>query len=113
MLVIPFSLCNAPTMFQNYINYVLHNALNNYCTIYLNNILVFLKTRTEYIRYINKIIQRLGNARLQININKSKFYAIKMKYLSLIILTNGMTMDPKKVQALQEQKDPTLVKELQ
>ena len=51
-------------------------------------------------KYINKIIQRLGNAGLQININKSKFYTTKIKYLSLIILTNGITIDPKKVQAL-------------
>jgi len=56
MLVIPFGLYNAPTMFQNYINHVLYNALNNYCTVYLNNILIFLKTRAEYIKYVNKII---------------------------------------------------------
>jgi len=65
--------------------------------MYLNNVLVFLKTRVKYIKYINKIIQRFGNARLQININKFKFYATKTKYLSLIILTNGITIDPKKV----------------
>ena len=100
MLVILFSLYNAPTIFQNYINYVLHNALNDYYTVYLNNVLVFLKTHAKYIKYINEIIQRLSNAGLQININKFKFYTIKTKYLSLIILTNSMTMDPKKVQAL-------------
>jgi hypothetical protein len=64
--------------------------------------LFFLKTHTEHIKYINEIIQRLSNARLQININKSKFYTTKTKYLGLIILTNSITIDPKKVQALQE-----------
>jgi len=64
MLVTPFSLYNAPAMFQNYINHVLHNALNNYCTAYLNNVLIFLKTRAKYIKYVNKIIQRLSNAGL-------------------------------------------------
>ena len=64
ILVILFSLYNAPTTFQNYINYILYNVLNNYYIAYLNNIFVFLKTRTEYIKYINKIIQRLGNAKL-------------------------------------------------
>ena len=113
MLVTLFSLYNTPATFQNYINYILHNALNNYYTTYLNNILIFSKTRTKYTKYINEVIQRLGNAGLQININKSKFYTTKTKYLSLIILTNGITIDPKKVQALQEQKDPTLIKELQ
>ena len=113
MLVIPFSLYNVPIIFQNYINYILYNALNNYCTVYFNDVFIFLKTRTEYIKYVNKIIQKLGNARLQIDINKSKFYTTKIKYLSLIILINGMTIDFKKVQALQEWKDLTLIKKLQ
>jgi len=56
MLVTPFSLYNAPTTFQNYINYVLHNALNDYYTAYLNNVLIFLKTRAKYIKHVNKII---------------------------------------------------------
>ena len=112
-LVTLFGLYNVSTIFQNYINYILYNALNNYYTAYLNNVFIFLKTCTKYMKYINKIIQRLSNARLQININKSKFYATKIKYFSLIILTNSITMDPKKVQALQEQKDPMSVKELQ
>ena len=64
-------------------------------------------------KYINEIIQRLGNAKLQIDINKFKFYTIKIKYLGLIILTNSMTIDFEKVQALQEWKDLMLVKELQ
>jgi len=102
ILVILFSLYNAPAMFQNYINYILYNALNNYCTAYLNNVLIFLKIRAEHIKHVNEIIQRLSNAGLQININKSKFYTTKIKYLGLIISINGMTIDPKKVQALQE-----------
>ena len=38
----------------------------------------------------------------KININKFKLYTTKIKYLSLIILTNNITIDFKKVQALQE-----------
>src|SRR5438045_5621677 len=113
MLVTPFGLCNTPTTFQNYINHILHNALDDYCTAYLDDILIFSKTRTEHTKHVDKIIQRLGNASLQIDINKLEFYTTKTKYLGLIILTNGMTMDPEKVQALQEWKDPTSVKELQ
>ena len=96
-LVILFSLYNVPAIFQNYINYVLHNAFNDYYTVYFNNIFIFLKTYTKYIKYINKIIQRLSNTKLQININKFKFYTTKTKYFGLIILINSITMDPKKV----------------
>ena len=56
MLIILFSLYNILTIFQNYINYILYNALNDYYTIYFNNVLIFLKTLAKYIKYINKII---------------------------------------------------------
>ncbi len=56
MLVIPFSLYNAPAIFQNYINYVLYNALDDYCIAYFDDVFVFSKTCAEYIKYINKII---------------------------------------------------------
>jgi len=56
MLVILFGLYNAPATFQNYINYVLHNALNNYCTAYLNNVLVFSKIRAKHTKYVNEVI---------------------------------------------------------
>jgi len=44
MLVTLFSLYNTLAIFQNYINYILYNALDNYYTVYLNNILIFSKT---------------------------------------------------------------------
>jgi len=43
-------------MFQNYINYILHNALNNYYTAYLNDVLIFSKTRAKHTKYVNEVI---------------------------------------------------------
>jgi hypothetical protein len=113
MLVTPFGLCNAPATFQNYINHVLHNALDDYCTAYLDDVLVFSTTREEHTKHVKEVIKRLGDAGLQIDINKSEFYTKKTKYLGLIISTNGMSMDPEKVQAIQEWQDPNSIKELQ
>jgi hypothetical protein len=56
MLIILFSLYNIPAIFQNYINYILYNAFNDYYTVYLNNVLIFLKIYTEHMKYINEII---------------------------------------------------------
>jgi len=97
MLVTLFSLYNAPAIFQNYINHILYNALDNYCTAYLNNILIFSKTRAKHTRHVKEVICRLKAASLQINIGKLEFYTIKTKYLGLIILIEGISMDPKKV----------------
>jgi hypothetical protein len=107
-----FSLCNTSATFQNYINHVLHNILDDYCTVYLDNVLVFSRTRAEHTRHVDEVICCLRAAGLQIDIGKSEFYTKKTKYLGLIISTDSMSMDPEKVQALQAWKDLTSVKEL-
>jgi len=56
MLVTLFSLYNALAIFQNYINHILYNALDDYCTAYLNNILIFSKTRAEHTRHVKEVI---------------------------------------------------------
>jgi hypothetical protein len=99
-LVTPFGLCNAPATFQNYINHLLHDALDVYCTAYLDDVLVYSRTRREHTAHVNEVIRRLAEAGLQIDINKSEFYTQKTKYLGLIISIDGLSMDPEKVRAI-------------
>ena len=52
-LVMSFGLCNAPAIFQAYINSVLHSFLNRFMSIYLNNVFIYSKSQEKHIRYIN------------------------------------------------------------
>jgi hypothetical protein len=47
-LVILFGLSNVPTIFQAYINKVLHLYLDIFCIAYINNILVYSNDLTSY-----------------------------------------------------------------
>ena len=113
MLVTPFGLCNAPATFQNYINHILHDALDKYCTAYLDDVLIYSKTKEEHSKHVDEVIRRLGDAGLQIDIAKSEFYTTKTKYLGMVISTDGLSMDPDKVKAILDWKEPSNVKELQ
>jgi hypothetical protein len=46
--VLPFRLTNSPATYQRYINNVLFNYLDDFVTVYLNNILIYLKNLLEY-----------------------------------------------------------------
>ncbi|OCK92122.1 uncharacterized protein K441DRAFT_449467, partial [Cenococcum geophilum 1.58] len=70
-------------------NYILHNALNNYCTAYLNNVLIFSKTRAKYTKYINK--------GLYAKLLKYIFYTKNVKFLGFIITPRGIIIDPNRV----------------
>jgi hypothetical protein len=46
------------------------------------------------------VLARLYNAGLQANINKYEFYIIETKFLGFIITTEGIIVNPSKVEAI-------------
>jgi hypothetical protein len=55
-----------------------------------------------------KVLYRLQERGLQLDINKCEFSIKKVKYLGLIILTEGVKMDPKKLEAIKNWEIPQL-----
>ena len=64
---------------------------------YMNDLLIFLKIKKEYIKHILMILKRLGEMKLNINILKLKFHIQKVKFLRLIIMLYQIKMNFKKV----------------
>lgn len=112
-VVMPFSLYNVPRTFQSYINDTLRDFLDDFCLAYLDDCLVFSDTREQYVQYVRKVIQKLLDAGLQLDIDKCEFFVYKTKYLSIIISKYGVRIDPEKVEAIVAQGTPTCVKDVQ
>ena len=55
-LVMPFGLCNGPASFQNYINDTLHEYLDDFCTVYLDDILIYSDNEAEHEIHIKHIL---------------------------------------------------------
>jgi hypothetical protein len=58
-LVMPFGLTNAPAMFQAPLNDVLHNMLNQFIFVYLEDILGFSHSAQEHMLHIRQVLQHL------------------------------------------------------
>ena len=83
-----FGLCNAPGTFQVYINESLREYLDVFCTAYLNNVLIY--TSKDYADHVFQVLRRFHKRGLQIDIDKCEFNTIWVKYLDMIVITNGM-----------------------
>ena len=112
-LVMPFGLCNAPGTFQSYINSLLQEYLDVFCTAYLDDILIYSKNNKEHMDHMLKVLKRLRKKGLQLDIDKCEFSVTEMKYLRLIVITKGIYMDSDKVQAIIDWESPTTVKDVQ
>ncbi len=49
----PFKLYNALATFQQLINHILYKHLSEFVIVYLNDIIIYFKSITEYIKYLN------------------------------------------------------------
>jgi hypothetical protein len=73
---------------------------------YIDDALVFSDTDEEHPAYVRAVITKLRDAGLQIDIDKSEFYVRETKYLRLIVGTEGLKMDPTKVEAIKKWERP-------
>jgi hypothetical protein len=111
-MVTPFGLANAPSTFQKYINWALRDYLDEFCSAYIDDILIYSSgSRQQHREHVKKVLQRLQEAGLQIDIDKCEFEVQETKYLGFIIEAGkGLRMDPEKVKAIAEWEAPTSVK---
>ncbi len=111
--VLPFGLTNGPSSFQQYINDTLWDFLNDFCQAYLDDILIYSKTRKAHREHVGKVLARLREAGLQVDIKKCEFDVTETTFLGVIVSGEGLRVDPAKVEAVVKWLTPTRLKEVQ
>jgi hypothetical protein len=70
----PFELINASISYQSLINNIFRRYLDDFVIAYLNDILIYSKTKKEHIKYVIAILKVLKKADVRINKAKSIFH---------------------------------------
>jgi hypothetical protein len=111
-MVTPFGLANAPSTFQKYINWALRDYLDEFCSAYVDDILIYTNgSKEQHREHVKKVLVRLRDAGLQLDIDKCEFEVKETKYLGFIITAEtGIKMDPAKVEAILNWEAPTSVR---
>ena len=81
-------------------NNVLFNYLDDFCTAYLDNIIIYSNNKLEHETYMKKVLERLQNAGLQVDIRKCEFGVKRTKYLGFIVSTNSIKTNLDKVKVV-------------
>src|SRR6266540_2561201 len=96
----PFGLINAPATFQRLMNYVLHDSLNNFVVVYLDDILVCSDIFEEHLAHLRKVFIKLRQVNLVIKLKKSKFEQRKIKFLGHTTRTDRLRIDPENTEKI-------------
>jgi hypothetical protein len=111
-LVMPFGLANAPATFQRFIQHVLREYLDICCFVYIDDILIFSKTKDQHIKDLDNILQRLREYSLKASLNKCEFFCQQVTFLGFDITQYGLKMNFKKLETINSWPYPSNLKEL-
>jgi RNase H-like domain found in reverse transcriptase/Reverse transcriptase (RNA-dependent DNA polymerase)/Integrase zinc binding domain len=108
---LPMGLCNSPDIFQEKMAELMDGL--GYVLTYIDDLLVLSnKSYEDHLTKLEKVLQRLQDAGLKINANKSFFCQTELEYLGYWITRNGIMPVPKKIEAILKIAEPKTVKQL-
>jgi hypothetical protein len=101
-LVMPFGLCNAPSTFQSLMNYVFCPFLRHFVLVFFDDILIYSKTWTDHLTHVDQVLHLLSQYQLFLKQSKCAFGASKVEYLGHLVGKDGVRVDLKKIEAMQD-----------
>jgi hypothetical protein len=111
-MVMPFGLCNAPATFMRVMNDVLRPFLDDFVIVYLDDILIFSKSREEHIEHVKRVLDVLRKEQLFLKLSKCEFGKTSLIYLGHIVGGGELKIDPSKVKVILEWSRPSNVTEV-
>jgi hypothetical protein len=110
--VMPFGLTNTPTFFMNLINKVFMEELDKFVVVFIDDILIYSKSREDHEHHLQIVLERLRTHQLYAKLSKCEFWLEKIAFLGHILTAEGIEVDPSKVEAVSKWKQPSNVSEV-
>jgi hypothetical protein len=101
-LVMPFGLCNAPSTFQSLMNHVFCPFLHHFVLVFFDDILIYRKNYIHQLTHVDQVLHLLSQHQLFLKQSKCDFGASEVEYLGHLVGKDGIRVDPKKIEAMQD-----------
>lgn len=108
----PMGLCNTPATHQQHMYRALGSLIGKVCHVYLDDIIIWLRTIDEHWQNIVKVMEKLQEAELYCSSKKTHFFLTEVAFLGHIITADGVKPDPAKVEAVRNWSQPTSAKQV-
>lgn len=98
--LMPFGLCNAPSTFQTVMNNILAPYIDKFSLVYLDDVIIFPKTKEEHLEHIGKIMEILSKNKLVVSEKKCNWFQTSLLFLGHIVDGSGIRKNPEKVKKI-------------
>ena len=98
--VMSFGLTNAPAYFMNLMNKIFMDELDKFFVVFIDDILIYSKSVQEHEQHLRVVLEKLRTNKLYAKFSKCEFWLEKVAFLGHILTTEGVAVDPEKVEAV-------------
>ena len=111
-LVLPQGLSNSPATFQSVMSKVFAPYLNKFVFVYLDDIGVASDTPEQHIEHLRLVLQTLREHGFHARADKAQWAKPEIKFLGHLVGSDGVRMDPSKVESVRTWPTPRNPSEL-
>ncbi|GJT83247.1 putative reverse transcriptase domain-containing protein [Tanacetum coccineum] len=104
--VMPFGLTNALAIFMDMMNRVCKPYLDTFMIVFIDDILIYSKSRKEHEGHLKLILRLLKKAELYTKFSKCEFWLSKVQFLGHVIDSEGIHVDPAKIESIKDWASP-------
>jgi hypothetical protein len=108
----PFGLTNAPATQQRFMEAVLSGLLWEFCMVYIDDIVIWSDTPEQHVERIAAVFQKLREGEVYLSPSKCFFAQSEFEILGHVCTKEGVSPNPKKVEAISNFPAPENRKEL-
>nr|GEZ76681.1 hypothetical protein [Tanacetum cinerariifolium] len=109
-----YSKIDLRSVFMDLMNRLCRPFLDKFMIVFIDDILIYSKNKEEHEEHLRIILELLQNEKLYAKFSKCEFWLDSVKFLGHVINTQGVHVDPAKVEAIKNwtaSKTPTKVRQ--
>jgi hypothetical protein len=93
-------------------NHVFHPFLHHFVLVFFDDILIYRKTWTNHLSHVDRFLHLLSQHQLFLKQSKCDFGTLEVEYLDHLVGKDGVKVDPKTIEAMQDWPHPKTLKSL-